>query len=191
MQQTPPFPPPPPVMPLPTSHRAATGHNYISTASRLHLAPLPSPSLRQAHHCPPPPPPQARKEASHSVHKASQSARELSRSAKTASKSTLEDLTFVGRARLGDITRSAKEAVALKGLGGREPIGGGGGGGGGGSLGRHESLSSDGGRRDSRGAVQRSSGPGGNTDFLSNVSTELNGIAQQTSNLFSDIFGKK
>ena len=120
------------------------------------------------------------------MHKASQSARELSRSAKTASKSTLEDLTFVGRARLGDITRSAKEAVSLKGLGGSRDAGGGGGG----SLGRQESLGSDAGRRDSRGAVQRSAGPGANTDFLSNVSSELNGIAQQTSNLFSDIFGE-
>ncbi|XP_043219583.1 MAP kinase-activating death domain protein-like isoform X7 [Amphibalanus amphitrite] len=131
----------------------------------------------------------ARKEASHSVHKASQSARELSRSAKTASKSTLEDLTFVGRARLGDITRSAKEAVSLKSLGSRDSSGGSGGGGG--SLSHQESLGSDGGRRDSRGALQRSGGPAGNTDFLSNVSSELNGIAQQTSNLFSDIFGTK
>lgn len=41
---------------------------------------------------------------------------EASKTATAMSKNTLDDLTYVGKSTLGDLTKSAKEAVTKKGL---------------------------------------------------------------------------
>lgn len=58
----------------------------------------------------------AAEEASKSVQEASKSALEASKTATAVSKNTFEDLTYVGKSTLGDLTKSAKEAAAKKGL---------------------------------------------------------------------------
>lgn len=58
----------------------------------------------------------AAEEASKSVQEASKSALEASKSAAGVSKNTLEDLTYVGKSTLGDLTKGAKEVVTKKGL---------------------------------------------------------------------------
>lgn len=58
----------------------------------------------------------AAEEASKSMHEASKSALEASKAATAVSKNTLEDLTYVSKSTFGDLTKSAKEAVAKKGL---------------------------------------------------------------------------
>lgn len=50
------------------------------------------------------------------MHEASKSALEASKTATAVSKNTFEDLTYVGKSTLGDLTKSAKEAAAKKGL---------------------------------------------------------------------------
>lgn len=58
----------------------------------------------------------AAEEASKSVQEASKSALEASKTATAVSKNTLEDLHYVGKSTFGDLTKSAKEAAAKKGL---------------------------------------------------------------------------
>lgn len=55
-------------------------------------------------------------EASKSVQEASKTALEASKTAAGVSKNTLDDLTYVGKSTFGDLTKSAKEAAAKKGL---------------------------------------------------------------------------
>lgn len=55
-------------------------------------------------------------EASKSVQEASKTALEASKTAAGVSKNTLDDLTYVGKSTIGDLTKSAKEAAAKKGL---------------------------------------------------------------------------
>lgn len=55
-------------------------------------------------------------EASKSVQEASKNAIEASKTAAGVSKHTLDDLTYVGKSTIGDLTKSAKEAAAKKGL---------------------------------------------------------------------------
>jgi hypothetical protein len=55
-------------------------------------------------------------EASKSMHEASKSALEASKTAAGVSKNTFEDLTYVSKTTLGDLTKSAKEVAAKKGL---------------------------------------------------------------------------
>lgn len=50
------------------------------------------------------------------MQEASKSALEASKTATAVSKNTLEDLTYVGKSTIGDLTKSAKEAAAKKGL---------------------------------------------------------------------------
>lgn len=50
------------------------------------------------------------------MHEASKSALEASKTATAVSKNTFEDLTYVGKSTLGDLTKSAKEVAAKKGL---------------------------------------------------------------------------
>jgi len=55
-------------------------------------------------------------EATKSVQEASKTALEASKTAAGVSKNTLDDLTYVGKSTLGDLTKSAKEVAAKKGL---------------------------------------------------------------------------
>ncbi|XP_032675426.1 MAP kinase-activating death domain protein isoform X6 [Odontomachus brunneus] len=125
-------------------------------------------------------------EASKSVQEASKTALEASKTAAGVSKNTLDDLTYVGKSTLGDLTKSAKEVATKKGLLK--------------SLGetqqspvhtppspnmtqRKDSISNQLVASDTRGGVGR--------DFFSNISSDLNGFAAQTSSMFSDLFGSK
>ncbi|KAH0952986.1 hypothetical protein HN011_011318, partial [Eciton burchellii] len=126
-------------------------------------------------------------EASKSVQEASKTALEASKTAAGVSKNTLDDLTYVGKSTLGDLTKSAKEVAAKKGLLK--------------SLGesqqspvhspsspnithpRKDSVSNQLVASDTRSGVGR--------DFFSNISSDLNGFAAQTSSMFSDLFGSK
>lgn len=58
----------------------------------------------------------AAEEASKSMHEASKSALEASKTATAVSKNTFDDLTYVGKSTLGDLTKTAKEAATKKGL---------------------------------------------------------------------------
>ncbi|KYQ46314.1 MAP kinase-activating death domain protein [Trachymyrmex zeteki] len=124
-------------------------------------------------------------EATKSVQEVSKTALEASKTAAGVSKNTLDDLTYVGKSTLGDLTKSAKEAAAkkglLKGLGESQqspthspqsP-----------STQRKDSVNNQLVASDSRGGVGR--------DFFSNISSDLNGFAAQTSSMFSDLFGSK
>ncbi|XP_065159593.1 MAP kinase-activating death domain protein isoform X6 [Atheta coriaria] len=117
-------------------------------------------------------------EASKSVQEASKTALEASKTAAAVSKNTVEDLTYVGKSTIGDLTKSAKEVVSKKGL-----------------L-RGDSFNKADERRastTSTSLVQASSGllAGTSRDFLSNISSDLNGIAASTTSMFSGIFGNK
>lgn len=50
------------------------------------------------------------------MQEASKTALEASKTAAGVSKNTFEDLTYVGKSTLGDLTKSAKEVVTKKGL---------------------------------------------------------------------------
>ncbi|KAK9297645.1 hypothetical protein QLX08_008705 [Tetragonisca angustula] len=125
-------------------------------------------------------------EATKSVQEASKTALEASKTAAGVSKNTLDDLTYVGKSTFGDLTKSAKEVATkkglLKGLGDSQhsppsPPG---------MLQRRDSSSTQLVASDNRGG-RRDIG----RDFFSNISSDLNGIATQTSNMFSDLFGSK
>ncbi|XP_071056798.1 MAP kinase-activating death domain protein isoform X2 [Onthophagus taurus] len=118
-------------------------------------------------------------EAAKSVHEASKSALEASKTAAGVSKNTIEDLTYVGKSTIGDLTKSAKEAVVKKGL-----------------LRADSFTKSIEARRDSTSStslVQASTGllAGTSRDFFSNIGSDLNGIAASTTSMFSDLFGSK
>ncbi|XP_012287241.1 MAP kinase-activating death domain protein isoform X2 [Orussus abietinus] len=126
-------------------------------------------------------------EASKSVQEASKTALEASKTAAGVSKNTLDDLTYVGKSTLGDLTKSAKEVATKKGL----------------LKGHGESQGSPPNsppgvppRRDSSSTqLVASDARGGRReigrDFFSNISSDLNGIAAHTSSMFSDLFGSK
>ncbi|PZC82053.1 hypothetical protein B5X24_HaOG211609 [Helicoverpa armigera] len=119
----------------------------------------------------------AAEEASKSMHEASKSALEASKTATAVSKNTFEDLTYVGKSTLGDLTKSAKEAAAKKGL-----------------LMKGESQDSNGSasaRRDSTALQTTNLLTATHRDFFSNISSDLNGLAASTSSMFSDFFGNK
>ncbi|XP_043479698.1 MAP kinase-activating death domain protein isoform X7 [Leptopilina heterotoma] len=126
-------------------------------------------------------------EASKSMHEASKTALEASKNAAGVSKNTFDDLTYVGKSTIGDLTKTAKEAAAkkglLKGLGDSQsspeaP--------GPGMMPRKDSNSTQLVAPDSR-SGRREIG----RDFFSNISSDLNGIAAQTSSMFSDLFSSK
>jgi hypothetical protein len=151
-------------------------------------------------------------EASKSVQEASKSAIEASKTAAGVSKNTFEDLTYVGKSTLGDLTKSAKEAAAKKGLlkvsllvtspprrpeiqiqtqiivwlpwqglGDSEP-----------SPPHSPPYLVQ--RKDSGLQLANPDSRSGRReigrDFFSNISNDLNGIAEQTSSMFSGFFGK-
>ncbi|XP_043266245.1 MAP kinase-activating death domain protein isoform X8 [Colletes gigas] len=125
-------------------------------------------------------------EATKSVQEASKTALEASKTAAGVSKNTFDDLTYVGKSTFGDLTKSAKEVAVkkglIKGLGDTQqsppPSPG--------MLQRRDSSSTQLVSSDSRGG-RREIG----RDFFSNISSDLNGIAAQTSSMFSDLFGSK
>lgn len=105
---------------------------------------------------------------------------EASKTAAGVSKNTLEDLTYVGKSTLGDLTKSAKEAVTKKGL----------------LRGDSFSRQGDTSRRDSTSstslvASSASLLSGTSRDFFSNISSDINGITAATTSMFSDLFGGK
>lgn len=55
-------------------------------------------------------------EATKSVHEAGKSAIEASKTAAGVSKNTFDDLTYVGKSTIGDLTKSAKQAASKKGF---------------------------------------------------------------------------
>ncbi|XP_054013519.1 MAP kinase-activating death domain protein-like isoform X2 [Hylaeus anthracinus] len=124
-------------------------------------------------------------EATKSVQEASKTALEASKTAAGVSKNTFDDLTYVGKSTFGDFTKSAKEAAAKKGLikgssdsqqsPPQSPV----------MMQRRDSSSTQLVASDNRGG-RREIG----RDFFSNISSDLNGIAAQTSSMFSDLFGK-
>lgn len=50
------------------------------------------------------------------MHEASKTAIEASKTASAVSKNTFDDLTYVGKSTLGDLTKTAKDAATKKGL---------------------------------------------------------------------------
>lgn len=58
----------------------------------------------------------AAEETSKSLHEASKKTLEVSKTAAGVSKNTIEDLSYVGKHALGDLTKSAKEVATKKGL---------------------------------------------------------------------------
>ncbi|XP_044017173.1 MAP kinase-activating death domain protein isoform X2 [Aphidius gifuensis] len=128
-------------------------------------------------------------EATKSVQEASKTAIEASKTAAGVSKNTIDDLTYVGKSTIGELTKSAKEAATKKGLLK--------------SLGESQQSSSP--PRSPLSPNSNSRKRMSNTqlittdnrmkrdigrDFFSNVSSDFNGIATQTSNMISDFFGK-
>lgn len=131
---------------------------------------------------------------------ASKHALEASKQAAGVSKNTLEDLTYVGKSTLGDLTKTAKEAAAKKGLMKTEnpphpshpshpthipqqiPQ-------------HHYQPHMQTGQGNTTGTSLVSHGASGliagtGRDFLSSFSSELNGITSSTSSMFSGLFGK-
>ncbi|XP_023247845.1 MAP kinase-activating death domain protein [Copidosoma floridanum] len=126
-------------------------------------------------------------EASKSVQEVSKTALEASKTAAGVSKNTLDDLTYVGKSTIGDLTKTAKEAAAKKGL----------------LKGLGDSQQSPPPsppatmiqRKDSGTQLVQSDARTGRReigrDFFSNFSSDLNGIAKETSSMFSGFFGSK
>ncbi|XP_032580214.1 MAP kinase-activating death domain protein isoform X9 [Drosophila sechellia] len=112
---------------------------------------------------------------------ASKQALEVSKQAAGVSKNTLEDLTYVGKSTLGDLTKTAKEAATKKGIIKIEEHTAGGAG---------PPPKSPGSQLATHKQVQQSGGQGGN-NFFSAIGTDFNGLASSTSTMFSGMFGKK
>lgn len=109
---------------------------------------------------------------------ASKQALQASKQAADASKNTFDDLTYVGKSTIGDLTKTAKEAATKKGLMKGDS---------------NQMLLSP--QSNSSGASQT---PGPNNtlatqnsgNFFSSFGNDFNGIASSTSSMFSDLFGK-
>lgn len=113
---------------------------------------------------------------------ASKQALQASKQAAGVSKNTFEDLTYVGKSTIGDITKTAKEAAAKKGLMKGD-----------GSMQQQYSpppLQAPGTSLVAHGGSGIVAGTG--KDFFSSFSSaSINGIASSTSSMFSDLFGSK
>ncbi|XP_046395565.1 MAP kinase-activating death domain protein isoform X5 [Ischnura elegans] len=145
-------------------------------------------------------------QAKKAAEEASRTALEASKTAAGVSRNTLDDLTYVGKSTFGDFTKSAKEAASKKGLllkalgdsrdSGSSPQSGtpmmqpsqqys--------SSTQQQFPSAQGRDREGSGSsvtslVQSDMTRTAGRDFFSNMSSELNGIAAQTSNMFSEFF---
>ncbi|XP_050509889.1 MAP kinase-activating death domain protein isoform X3 [Diabrotica virgifera virgifera] len=116
----------------------------------------------------------AAEEATKSVQVAGKSAIEASKTATAMSKTTLDDLTYVGKSTFGDLTKSAKEVVAKKGLLRGD------------SFSKQQEPSSN-----TQVVATSNVLTGASRDFFSNISSDINGLATSTTNMFSDLFGSK
>ena len=106
---------------------------------------------------------------------ASKQALEVSKQAAGVSKNTFEDLTYVGKSTLGDLTKTAKETAAKKGIIKIEE-----------QMGKAQSNGST-----SQVATQKQiQNSTSSNNFLSSIGTDFNGLATSTSNMFSGMFGK-
>lgn len=108
---------------------------------------------------------------------ASKQAIEVSKQAAGVSRNTLDDLTYVGKSTLGDLTKTAKEAATKKGL-----------------MKNNEQDN----MMDLQGpgnqiATQKQGGLMQNTgrDFFSSIGSDINGLTSSTSAMFSGMFGGK
>ncbi|XP_035783817.1 MAP kinase-activating death domain protein-like isoform X2 [Anopheles albimanus] len=111
-------------------------------------------------------------QAKKAAEEASKQALEASKQAAGVSKNTIEDLTYVGKSTIGDLTKSAKEVAAKKGLlqqPGTAP----------GQFPGGPSASSP----------TASTVATTNQSLFSSITSDFNGIAQSTSSMFSDLFG--
>ncbi|XP_050526812.1 MAP kinase-activating death domain protein isoform X2 [Daktulosphaira vitifoliae] len=134
-------------------------------------------------------------EATKSVHEVSKSALEASKNAAGVSKNTFDDLTYVGKSTIGDLTKSAKQVASKKGF----KVG---------ILGESISInpSFDNDINDSLSVSKNSSSKissevgkmsiasiesNNSKDFFSNITSDINGFATQTSSMFSDLFSTK
>uniref|UniRef100_A0A146KS47 MAP kinase-activating death domain protein n=1 Tax=Lygus hesperus TaxID=30085 RepID=A0A146KS47_LYGHE len=105
---------------------------------------------------------------------------EAHKQAAGVSKNTLEDLTYVSKSTLGDLTKSAKQVASKKGL--LKALGD--------SKESPESPSPPPGAQ-ATSLVQPDLSRTAGRDFLSNITSDFNGLAQQTTSMFSDFFGGK
>ncbi|KAI5636706.1 DENN (AEX-3) domain-containing protein [Phthorimaea operculella] len=119
----------------------------------------------------------AAEDASRSMQEASKTALEASKTATAVSKNTFDDLTYVGKSTLGDLTKSAKEAAAKKGLLMKGES--------------QEAQSPNNARRDSTALQTTNLFATTHRDFFSNIGSDLNGLAASTSSMFSGMFGSK
>lgn len=106
---------------------------------------------------------------------ASKQALEVSKQAAGVSKHTFEDLSYVGKSTLGDITKKAKEEASKKGL-----I----------KLDEKAELQSPGTGSQVATQKQMQASGSGSGNFFSNIGSDFNGLASSTSTMFSGMFGK-
>lgn len=108
---------------------------------------------------------------------ASKQALEVSKQAAGVSKNTFEDLSYVGKSTLDDLTKTAKEAASKKGLikGNEEQTTG--------AVNVNSQLQTQ------KRSNQQTSG--GAAHFFSHIGNDFNGLANTTSSMFSGMFGGK
>ncbi|XP_062140908.1 MAP kinase-activating death domain protein isoform X2 [Drosophila sulfurigaster albostrigata] len=122
---------------------------------------------------------------------ASKQALEVSKQAAGVSKNTLEDLTYVGKSTLGDLTKTAKEAATKKGIIKIEEHGGVAPGVGVGVSNNPVNPAANS-QLATQKQVQQSGGSGGGgNNFFSSIGSDFNGLASSTTTMFSGMFGKK
>ncbi|XP_073996567.1 rab3 GDP-GTP exchange factor isoform X5 [Rhodnius prolixus] len=116
------------------------------------------------------------KKAAGEAHK---TAVEASKQAAGVSKNTFEDLTYVGKSTFGDLTKSAKQVASKKGL--LKALG----------ESKDSSPTSPPSGPPPTSLVQQDLTRTAGRDFFSNITSDINGLAAQTSSMFSDLFGNK
>lgn len=114
---------------------------------------------------------------------ASKQALEVSKQAAGVSKNTLEDLTYVGKSTLGDLTKTAKEAATKKGIIKIEEHGPG-------PMVQGNQASMPNSQVATQKQIQQSGGSGGGNNFFSSIGSDINGLASSTTTMFSGMFGK-
>ncbi|XP_064556213.1 MAP kinase-activating death domain protein isoform X4 [Drosophila montana] len=113
---------------------------------------------------------------------ASKQAMVVSKQAAGVSKNTLEDLTYVGKSTLGDLTKTAKEAATKKGIIKIEEHG---------SAASSHAPAMPSSQLATQKQVQQSGCGGPGNNFFSSIGTDFNGLASTTTTMFSGMFGKK
>ncbi|KAH8396457.1 hypothetical protein KR222_010437, partial [Zaprionus bogoriensis] len=115
---------------------------------------------------------------------ASKQALEVSKQAAGVSKNTLEDLTYVGKSTLGDLTKTAKEAATKKGIIKIEEYGPG-------AIPGTPAAPANSQLATQKQVQQSGGGGGGGNNFFSSIGSDFNGLASSTTTMFSGMFGKK